>query len=109
MGVIMGKIINLSDYQEFMDIHVSNNKDQMQFEVHAEGEIAVLQYRLHDGLVWLMHTEVPKSLEGKGIASALAHYGLEWAKANNIKVKVICPFVAIYLKRHPEYKEIVQP
>jgi len=54
-----------------------------------------------------MHTEVPLKLEGKGIASALAHYSLEWAKENNIKAKVLCPFVAIYLKRHPEYNEIV--
>ena len=69
--------------------------------------MAVLQYRFHENLIWLLHTEVPKKLEGKGIASALAHYGLEWAKENNIKVKVLCPFVAIYLKRHPEYNVLI--
>jgi predicted GNAT family acetyltransferase len=88
-------------------VTVTNNKDQMQFEVNQDGEKAVLQYRFLDNLIWLMHTEVPISLEGKGIASALAQYGLEWAKENQKKVKVICPFVAIYLKRHPEYNEIV--
>ena len=90
-----------------MDIPVSNNEQQLQFEVHADGETAVLQYRFHNGAIWLMHTEVPLKLEGKGIASALAHYSLEWAKENNIKAKVLCPFVTIYLKRHPEYNEIV--
>ncbi len=90
-----------------MDISVSNNSKQQQFEVHANDETAVLQYRFHDDMIWLMHTEVPKNLEGKGIASALAHFGLEWAKENHKKVKVICPFVAIYLKRHPEYNPIV--
>jgi len=88
-------------------VTVTNNKEQMQFEVNQDGEKAVLQYRFLDDMIWLMHTEVPISLEGKGIASALAHYGLEWAKENQKKVKVICPFVAIYLKRHPEYNEIV--
>jgi uncharacterized protein len=90
-----------------MDLAVSNNTEQKQFEVHVNGETAVLQYRFHEGAIWLMHTEVPKDLEGKGIASALAHYGLEWAKDNNMKAKVLCPFVAIYLKRHPEYNAYV--
>jgi uncharacterized protein len=90
-----------------MEFHVSNNKEQQQFEVHEDGELAVLQYRFHENQIWLMHTEVPEKLEGKGIASALAHYGLEWAKENQIKVKVICPYVAVYLKRHPEYNEII--
>jgi uncharacterized protein len=90
-----------------MSFAVSNNTGQLQFEVKAEGETAVLQYRFHEGLIWLMHTEVPAKLEGKGIASDLARYGLEWARENNMKVKVICPFVAIFLKRHPEYLDIV--
>jgi len=90
-----------------MESSVINNTEQQQFEVHEDGETAVLQYRFHEGLIWLMHTEVPKKLEGRGIASILAKYGLEWAKTNNIKVKVLCPFVAIYLKRHPEYNPLV--
>jgi uncharacterized protein len=91
-----------------MDLNVTNNLNQQQFEVQAEGELAVLQYRFHDKLLWLMHTDVPKTLEGHGVASLLAHTALEWAKATNIKVKVICPFVAVYLKRHPEYNDIVE-
>ncbi len=90
-----------------MDIPVTNNTVQQQFEVHQDGELAVLQYRFHEGVIWLMHTEVPEKLEGKGIASALAHYGLEWAKTNGMAAKVICPFVALYLKRHPEYNSIL--
>ena len=92
-----------------MSTQVVNNTKQLQFEVHEEGEIAVLQYRFHDGAIWLMHTEVPSKLEGKGIASTLARYGLDWARENNMKAKVICPFVAIFLKRHPEYLDIVVP
>jgi predicted GNAT family acetyltransferase len=90
-----------------MDSAVINNTEQEQFEVHEDGELAVLQYRFHEGAIWLMHTEVPKKLEGRGIASTLARYALEWAKKNQIKAKVLCPFVAIFLKRHPEYNDIV--
>jgi predicted GNAT family acetyltransferase len=90
-----------------MEIPVTNNTLQQQFEVLLEGERATLQYRFHEGVIWLMHTEVPEKLEGKGIASALAHFGLEWAKENRIPVKVTCPFVATYLKRHPEYNTLL--
>jgi predicted GNAT family acetyltransferase len=92
-----------------MDFPVINNAAQQQFEVHEDGETAVLQYRFKDDMIWLMHTEVPKKLEGKGIASVLARYGLEWAKENNKKVKALCPFVVIFLKRHPEYNTLIVP
>ncbi len=48
-----------------------------------------------------------EKIEGRGVASTLAHFGLEWAKENNMKAKVLCPFVATYLKRHPEYNQYV--
>jgi hypothetical protein len=86
---------------------VTNNTGQQQFEVHEVGELAVLQYRFHEGVIWLMHTEVPAKLEGRGIASSLARFGLEWARQNHMKAKVVCPFVAVFLKRHPEYLDVV--
>jgi len=92
-----------------MSTDVTNNTKQQQFEVHEDGEIAVLQYRFHEGVIWLMHTEVPAKLEGKGIASTLARFSLEWARENHIKAKVLCPFVAVFLKRHPEYADVVVP
>jgi uncharacterized protein len=91
-----------------MEYTITNNERQLQLELHLDGETGILQYRFLDNKIWLMHTEVPKSLEGKGVASALAHYAFEWAKAQNKMVKVICPFVAIYLKRHPEYNSVVE-
>lgn len=92
-----------------MSTTATNNTKQQQFEVHEEGETAVLQYRFHEGVIWLMHTEVPHKLEGRGIASTLARYGLEWARENHVKAKVLCPFVAVFLKRHPEYQDVVVP
>ena len=52
-----------------------------------------------------MHTNVPDPLVGKGIASALAASAFEYAKKINRKVMVYCPFVAAYLKKHPELKD----
>jgi len=54
-----------------------------------------------------MHTEVPEKLGGKGIGTALAAYGFEYAKENDLPVKIYCPFVLTYFKRHPELQDLV--
>ena len=86
---------------------VINNEKQQRFEIHTGDEVAYLEYRYYKKDIALMHTFVPEALNGKGMASALAHYALEWAKTNKKPVMVYCPFVAAYLKRHPLYNDII--
>jgi predicted GNAT family acetyltransferase len=76
------------------------------FELAHDGHLAFLEYRLGHGVIALIHTEVPPPLRGRGIGSSLAHTALEWARGNNLKVKVGCPFVAAYLEAHPEYSDL---
>lgn len=86
---------------------VTHNEKEQRFEILAEGELAYLEYRFYKGDIALMHTYVPGKIEGKGIASALAKFALEHAKNNKLPVMVYCPFVGAFLKRHPEYNELV--
>ncbi|WP_225975459.1 GNAT family N-acetyltransferase [Panacibacter ginsenosidivorans] len=88
-------------------IIVTNNETMQQFEVSMDNELAFLQYRFYKDDIALMHTDVPDTLGGKGIASALAVHALEWAKEHQKKIIVYCPFVASYLKKHPEYDYLV--
>jgi predicted GNAT family acetyltransferase len=81
---------------------IVNNAELMHFEIHEGNEIAFLEYRFYKNDIAFMHTEVPKSMEGKGVASALAVYAFKFAKEHQKPVMVYCPFVASYLKRHPE-------
>jgi uncharacterized protein len=80
---------------------IINNEQRQQFQLTIGDETAFLEYRFHEGVIVLMHTEVPDRLAGRGIASALAAYAFDYAKAHHMKVKVYCPFVLSYLKRHP--------
>jgi predicted GNAT family acetyltransferase len=86
-------------------ITIRNNKQQMRFEIQEGTDIAFLEYRFYKKNIALMHTLVPKGMEGKGIASALAAFAFNYAKENKKLVMVYCPFVATYIKRHPEVKE----
>jgi uncharacterized protein len=88
-------------------LKIFNNTKQQQFQVAVDGELASLEYRLSEGTIVLMHTEVPEQLAGYGVGSALADFALNYARTNHIPVKVYCPFVQAYLKRHPEFMDLV--
>lgn len=77
------------------------------FELERDGKVAYLEYTLAGNILALLHTEVPESLRGHGVASSLAHTALEWARANGKKVDIICPSVFEYLAKHPEYSDLV--
>jgi uncharacterized protein len=87
------------------DYNIVNNENLMHFEIHERDAVAYLEYRFYKKDIAFMHTEVPESMEGKGVASALAAYAFTFAKEYKKPVMVYCPFVAVYLKRHPELKE----
>lgn len=90
-------------------LNIINNEQQQQFQLMVDGEMASLEYRLYKGDMALMHTEVPEKLSGKGIASALAEYALKYAREHKLPVMVYCPFVASWLKKHPEYRDVLDP
>ena len=81
---------------------------QSRFELEEDGETAYLEFETDsDGWITLLHTEVPKALRGRGIASLLAQTGLEYARDHQLKVDVVCPLVAGYVAKNPEFKRLV--
>lgn len=77
------------------------------YEMAVEGETAFVSYRRADGVVDLLHAEVPSHLEGRGYGARLVKGTLELARAKGEKVRPFCSFVATYIRRHPEYRDMV--
>jgi len=91
------------------NLEVKNDKSKNQFEADLHGKTALIQYRREtDGTLNLFHTEVPEEFEGKGYGNQLVTGALEQIKADNLKINPSCQFVAVYIKRHPEYKNLVK-
>lgn len=90
-------------------LEVINNTEKRRFEVKAEGHTAASDYMVVGPKVIFTHTEVPIALEGNGIGSMLAKAGLNYAKEKGLKVMPLCPFMAGYVKRHPEWKALLLP
>lgn len=84
-----------------------DNVTAKQFQFTLDGSIARIEYIKAKEKIYLTHTEVPKGFEGKGIGSELIRQALEYIKTNDLTLIPLCPFVAMYIKRHPEWKELV--
>ncbi len=85
---------------------VRDNRAQNRFEMDVEGGVAFANYRLAPSTVIITHTETPRSLRGRGIASELVQGALELIRADGLKVVAGCGFVADYLRKHPEYADL---
>lgn len=88
---------------------VTDNTAEHRFEVHLDGDVAFAEYRLKPGQIILPHTVVPPAFEGKGVASALARHAFGEARARGLKVIPTCPFMAGWIKKHPEAQDLVDP
>lgn len=86
-----------------MDYNIKHVNSLNRFELDVEGHIAHIDYVLNDSIINFTHTWVPKELEGKGIGSALTKHALEYARINSLKVIPSCPFVKVYIDRHPDF------
>ena len=77
------------------------------FELERDGHVASLQYTVAGHVLALLHSEIPESLRGSGVASTLAQTALDWAREHHMKVDVVCPFVAAFLETHREYSDLI--
>jgi predicted GNAT family acetyltransferase len=85
-----------------------NNGLRSRFEFEEDGAIAYLEFEIDSGgWITLWHTEVPPSLRGQGIAGTLARTALEYARDNHLKVDIICPIVADFISKNPEFAPLV--
>ncbi len=87
---------------------VTDNAGRSQFEVHVGGERAgLVQYRLNGNVLSLIHTEVNDKFQGMGLAGTLARGALDSARERGLAVLPFCPYVASWIRKHPDYLDLV--
>jgi predicted GNAT family acetyltransferase len=89
------------------DYEITHNEAESRFETTVDGHTARLLYRMADGRIIFISTQVPSEIESRGIGSALARTGLEYARDNSLTVTPICTFVRAYIDRNPEYQSLL--
>ena len=79
-----------------------------QYEFRIGDLIPRIEYiKTKNGEIYMTHTEVPSALEGKGVGSSLVRLALEDIERQQLRLVPLCPFVAGYVQKHPEWKRLV--
>jgi len=85
---------------------VRDNKAQNRFELDLDGDVAFANYRITPSAVIITHTETPRALRGRGVASELIRGALELIRADGRKVIAGCGFVVDYLSKNPQFADL---
>jgi uncharacterized protein len=90
------------------EVAVRDVPERHRYEATVEGRLAgFAEYRDRDGVRIFTHTEVFDAFEGQGVGSALASGALDAVDAGDGRIVALCPFIAAYIGRHPEYEALV--
>ena len=89
---------------------VADNPAASRYELRVDGELAgFINYHIRGDTISLIHTEVGPGFQGGGFAGRLARYSLDDARKRQLAVLPFCPYVRSWIKRHPEYADLVPP
>jgi uncharacterized protein len=91
------------------EISMVRNEHRHRYEAMYDGELAgFMTYRLAEGTIELVHTEIDDAFEGKGVGSVFVRDVLdEIRRDGTLRVIPSCPFVAEWIERHPDYADLV--
>jgi predicted GNAT family acetyltransferase/glutaredoxin len=90
------------------ETEVVDNSEESRYELRLAGRlIGLAAYRRRNGRIVFTHTEVDEASEGRGFGSRLAAGALESARQAGLDVVPLCPFIAHYIERHPEYEQLL--
>jgi uncharacterized protein len=93
------------------DVDVTDNPAERRYEARVEGDALAgfAAYRLRgEDVIVFTHTEVDPAHEGEGIGGALARGALDDVRARGERrVVALCPFIAAWVRRHPDYQDLL--
>ena len=86
---------------------VIHNPAQHRFELNVDGQTVFTEYRRAGNTMTFYHTLTPPALRGRGLAAKVVQAGLEYARAEGLKVNPLCWYVSGHIQSHPEFKDLL--
>jgi uncharacterized protein len=86
---------------------VVNNPSQHRYQLTVDGHTAATYYRMADGAITFVHTEVPPELGGKGVGSKLIRGALDQVRADGLKVVAECEFVKAFIGKNAACQDLL--
>ena len=87
---------------------LTDNPEESRYEMRVQGELAgFVTYQRHGQSISLLHTEIEPAFQGERLATHLARFSLDDARKRDLAVLPFCPYVSSWIKKHPEYTDLV--
>lgn len=86
---------------------IRHESDRQRFIVNEQGSEGFVEYARDGDVFVITHTVVPPEIGGRGIAGKLVEAALHHARAEGLKVRPDCSYAAAYMRRHPEYADLL--
>lgn len=86
---------------------IQHDRANHRFETTVDGHTCELDYEDDGRTMTITHTGVPPEVGGRGIAGALVAAAFEWARSAGRRVVPACSYAAQWVRKHPEYADIV--
>jgi len=91
-----------------MDTTVLDIPEQHRYVIQSGGEqIGLMEYQRDGDTLALLHAETDPAHSGQGIAGQLTREVLDEARARGLSVIPLCPYVAAWMRKHPDYADLV--
>jgi predicted GNAT family acetyltransferase len=96
------------EQQAKAEVDVVHEPDGTRYVALVGGERAgFAEYRLRTDRTTFTHTVIEERFGGRGVGSALIRTALDEERAAGHAVEPRCPFVADFIRRHPDYADLV--
>ena len=93
-----------------MTTTVRHNEALHRYESEMDGQFAGYTNAIPQGdVIVFPHTEILPAFAGHGLATILIRAALDDVRARGLKMRAVCPFVADFLDKHPEYQDLAIP
>ena len=89
-------------------LEVAHNETEERFETWIDGQLSKLDYMQDGNTMVITHVGVHPEHRGQGVAGKITEAALEYAKQKSYRVIPMCPYVATYIRRNPQYLELTK-
>lgn len=89
-------------------MEIIHDKENKRFTLDINGELAIVEYVHKDDKLLLVHSEVPKSMQGKGVGKILIEKTFEKLTKQGYKAVAVCSYVKAVARRSEKWSKIIE-
>jgi uncharacterized protein len=92
-----------------MEIQRDEHGRKGAFFIDEDGEwIAELTYFRTNDIMTIDHTEIDEKLRGEGIGQDMVKAAVEYARANGLKIRAVCPYAKKIIESTPDFQDVLE-